>query len=72
MHPLNECAYVAEFGLLALTAVGGAGQLPGSVPVANAEELLAMKVLSMTDTRLQDRIEAKLAVVLHDVGYLKR
>jgi len=79
----------------------------GSVPVANAEELLAMKVLSMTDTRLQDRIdaqhllqftpsldisrvrehlarithrgyareqdlEAKLAVVLHDVGYLTR
>lgn len=79
----------------------------GSVPVANAEELLAMKVLSMTDTRLQDRIdaqhllqftpsldiarvrehlaritdrgyareqdlEAKLAVVLHDVGYSKR
>ena len=79
----------------------------GSVPVANAEELLAMKVLSMTDTRLQDRIdaqhllqftpsldiacvrehlaritdrgyareqdlEAKLEVVLHDVGYLKR
>jgi hypothetical protein len=79
----------------------------GSVPVANAEELLAMKVLSMTGTRLQDRIdaqrllqftpeldlsrvrehlaritdrgyareqdlEAKLAVVLHDVGYLKR
>jgi len=78
---------------------GGAG----SVPVANAEELLAMKVLSMTDTRLQDRIdaqhlvqltpkldmsrvrdhlaritdrgyargqdlEAKLAIVLHDVG----
>jgi hypothetical protein len=78
----------------------------GSVPVANAEELLAMKILSMTDTRLQDRIdaqhllqftpkldisrvrehlaritdrgyareqdlEAKLAVVLHDVGYLR-
>ena len=77
------------------------------MPVANAEELLAMNVLSMTDTRLQDRIdaqrllqftpeldltrvreylaritdrgyacqqdlEAKLAVVLHDVGYLKR
>jgi len=76
----------------------------GSVPVANAEELLAMKVLSMTATRLQDRIdaqhllqftpkldisrvrahlaritdrgyareqdlEAKLALVLHDVGY---
>ena len=79
----------------------------GPVPVANAEELLAMKVLSMTDTRLQDRIdaqhllqftpsldisrvrehlaritdrgyareqdlEAKLAVVLRDVGYLER
>ena len=79
----------------------------GSVPVANAEELLAMKVLSMTDTRLQDRIdaqhllqftpklditrvhehlaritsrgyareqdlEAKLAMVLNDVGYSKR
>lgn len=78
----------------------------GSVPVASAEELLAMKVLSMTDTRLQDRIdaqhllqftpnldisrvrkhlaritgrgyareqdlEAKLAIVLHDVGYLE-
>jgi len=82
---------------------GGAGP----VPVANAEELLAMKVLSMTDTRLQDRIdaqrllqftaqldvslvrehlaritargyareqdlEAKLALVLRDVGQLKR
>jgi len=31
----------------------------GSVPVANAEELLAMKILSMTDTRLQDRIDAQ-------------
>jgi hypothetical protein len=31
----------------------------GPVPVANAEELLAMKVLSMTDTRLQDRIDAQ-------------
>lgn len=74
------------------------------MPVANAEELLAMKVLSMTETRLQDRIdaqhllqftpkldisrvrqhlaritarayareqdlEAKLAVVLHDLGH---
>jgi len=79
----------------------------GSVPVANAEELLAMKVLSMTDTRLQDRIdaqhllqftpklditrvrehlaritsrgyareqdlEAKLAMVLNDVGHSQR
>lgn len=32
---------------------------PGAVPVANAEELLAMKVLSMTDARLQDRIDAR-------------
>lgn len=31
----------------------------GAVPVANAEELLAMKILSMTDTRLQDRIDAQ-------------
>ena len=31
----------------------------GSVPVASAEELLAMKILSMTDTRLQDRIDAQ-------------
>lgn len=30
----------------------------GMVPVAEAEELLAMKVLSMTDRRLQDRIDA--------------
>jgi len=31
----------------------------GTVPVACAEELLAMKILSMTDTRLQDRIDAQ-------------
>jgi|SRR5688572_4034518 len=31
----------------------------GPIPVANAEELLAMKVLSMTDARLQDRIDAQ-------------
>lgn len=30
----------------------------GDVPVAEAEELLAMKVLSMTERRLQDRIDA--------------
>jgi hypothetical protein len=30
----------------------------GTVKVARAEELLAMKVLSMTDRRLQDRIDA--------------
>lgn len=36
-------------------------QLPeaGDVPIAEAEELLAMKVLSMTDRRLQDRIDAQ-------------
>lgn len=32
--------------------------LVGLVPVAAPEELLAMKVLSMTDARLQDRIDA--------------
>lgn len=31
----------------------------GAVPVAQAEELLAMKVLSMTHRRLQDRIDAQ-------------
>lgn len=31
----------------------------GVVPVASAEELLAMKILSMTDARLQDRIDAQ-------------
>jgi hypothetical protein len=31
----------------------------GTVPVASAEELLAMKILSMTDARLQDRIDAQ-------------
>ena len=31
----------------------------GVVPVAGAEEPLAMKILSMTDTRLQDRIDAQ-------------
>lgn len=30
----------------------------GEVPVARAEELLAMKILSMSDQRLQDRIDA--------------
>jgi hypothetical protein len=33
--------------------------VPGVVPVARAEELLAMKVLSMTDMRLQDRMDAQ-------------
>ena len=31
----------------------------GEIPVAGAEHLLAMKVLSLTDRRLQDRIDAK-------------
>lgn len=31
----------------------------GDVPVAAAEELLSMKVLSMTERRLQDRIDAQ-------------
>jgi hypothetical protein len=32
---------------------------PGRVPVAAPEELMAMKVLSMTDVRLQDRLDAQ-------------
>jgi hypothetical protein len=31
----------------------------GVLPIARAEELLAMKVLSMSDERLQDRIDAR-------------
>jgi len=31
----------------------------GEIPVARAEELLAMKVLSMTDRRLQDRLDGR-------------
>lgn len=31
----------------------------GPIPVARAEELLVMKVLSMTDRRLQDRLDAR-------------
>src|SRR5678816_1195341 len=31
----------------------------GAIPVATAEDLLAMKILSMTDRRLQDRIDAE-------------
>jgi len=30
----------------------------GEIPVARAEELVAMKVLSMTERRLQDRLDA--------------
>jgi hypothetical protein len=33
--------------------------MPGIVPVARAEELLAMKILSMSETRLQDRMDAQ-------------
>lgn len=38
----------------------------GAIPVARAEELLAMKVLSMTERRLQDRIDAVNLVLLND------
>jgi hypothetical protein len=31
----------------------------GELPIARAEELLAMKILSMTEERLQDRIDAQ-------------
>jgi hypothetical protein len=33
--------------------------LVGSIPVARAEELLSMKVLSMTNARLQDELDAR-------------
>ena len=38
----------------------------GKVPVARAEELLAMKVLSLTERRPQDKIDATNLVVLND------
>ena len=43
-----------------------------SVPVAQAEELLAMKVLSMSDERLQDRIDARNLVLLNPSLELER
>lgn len=39
----------------------------GMVPVARAEELLAMKVLSMRDIRLQDRLDALRLVEMGDI-----
>jgi hypothetical protein len=38
----------------------------GAIPVAIAEDLLAMKVLSMTDRRLQDRIDAQKILRVRD------
>lgn len=42
-------------------------ELPGvgSIAVARAEELLAMKILSMTPKRLQDRIDAQNLILFH-------
>lgn len=37
----------------------------GTVPVARAEELLAMKVLSMTERRFQDRIDAQNLIAMN-------
>lgn len=39
----------------------------GTVPVARAEELLAMKILSMRDARLQDRLDALRLVEIAEV-----
>jgi hypothetical protein len=47
-----EQEIVERSSLVHLSAVG-------DLPVARAEELLAMKVLSMTDQRLQDRLDAR-------------
>jgi hypothetical protein len=43
---------IARATIVALPSVG-------AVPIARAEELLSLKVLSMTDERLQDRIDAR-------------
>jgi len=44
----------------------------GTIPVAEAEELLAMKVLSMTERRLQDRIDAQQLIVSNPQPDLNR
>ena len=46
-----EAEIVARSSLVSIEGIG-------DLPVAAVEELLAMKVLSMTDRRLQDRIDA--------------
>jgi hypothetical protein len=38
----------------------------GEIKVARAEELLAMKILSMTEQRLQDRIDAVNLLMVND------
>ncbi len=38
----------------------------GQLPVARSEELLAMKILSMTERRLQDRMDARNLVLFGD------
>ena len=47
-----EAETIARATMVALPSVG-------AVPIARAEELLSLKVLSMTDERLQDRIDAR-------------
>lgn len=44
----------------------------GAVPVAQAEELLSMKVLSMDDRRLQDRIDASTLLSVNEAMDLHR
>lgn len=38
----------------------------GAIPVARAEDLLAMKILSMTERRLQDRLDAEKLLLVGD------
>lgn len=47
-----EAETIARATVVALPSVG-------AVPIARAEELLSLKVLSMSDERLQDRIDAR-------------
>jgi len=47
-----EAETIARATVVALPSVG-------IIPIARAEELLSLKVLSMTDERLQDRIDAR-------------
>ena len=60
-----EPEIIAQAGPVSIEGVG-------TLPVAQAEELLAMKVLSMEERRLQDRIDAiKLLEVNRDIDLLR-
>ncbi len=60
-----ECEVVENATLVKLE-----GLLP--LPVATAEDLLSLKILSMTDRRLQDRIDAERIIAINPALRLER